>query len=298
MEIGTMTKGIMGVLVMIILVVTVAIPIISDVNSGGDTAVTGTNTGQLYNMNVITDGSEVVWTYIGPGQYSVNDETYTTEGTTWADANVLFAEGIIVTINASGAIIQTDKTKTITAAVGDTVTCSGGTWTLHDASASQDYMGSYTTVAFRDDDGDYGYWTITGVDVNVSDDSRIYGFLRSDSSKPENESLCTYVSGTIGDLAASGGWTYSDRSPTTPTGSITVTTTIQEESEYYDTVSSRISISYGGASYTTNLVAPLEYTEDITRAEGAVHTIIDVVPILLVVGILLGVITLFVTRAE
>ena len=282
---------------MIIIVVTVAIPVISDVNSGGDTT-TGTNSGQLYNMSVVTDGSEVVWTHIGPGQYSINGETYTTEETTWADANVLFAEGIIVTINANGAIIQTDKTGTITAAVGDTVTCSGGTWTLHDASASQDYTGSYTTVAFRDDDGDYGYWAMNSADVNVSDDSRIYGFLRSDSSKPENESLCTYVSGTIGDLAASGGWTYSDGSPTTPTGSITVTTTIQEESEYYDTVSSRISISYGGASYTTNLVAPLEYTEDITRAEGAVHAIIDIVPILLVVGILLGVITVFLTRVK
>ena len=296
MDVSNMTKSIIGIIVSIVIVVTVAIPIIGDVNSTGDTEITGTNSGQLYNMSVVTDGSEVVWEYIAAGQYTINSESYTAAGSTWADANVLFAEGIIITIHSGGAQIQTDKTGAIVAAVGDTVTCSDGTWTFTDTSASQSYTGSYSTVAFRDDDGDYGYWTVSGTaNVNVSDDSMIYGFLRSDASKAENESLCTFISGRVGDLTAQGGWCYSSETPTEVTGAITVSTAIQSEHEYYDTIS-RISIENGGTRYSTNLVAPLEYTEDIIEEEGAVHTIIGVVPILLIVGVLMGVVSAFMLR--
>lgn len=284
-----MTNIVIGVVIMIIITVVVAIPIFNDLStsmvdvdqntayryavmnadedltlgfSDGVIAINGTvpddpaNTDATTYLYVITD------TAIVRGAWVTGTQTW---GTSW-----FVSSASVTPENFSGTFITTG-----------TITFSNGTMTY--AVGGDSVTETYTYLMMPDDNGDYGAYSASELPVYVDDDSEIY-------IMSSYNNYAFVVDGTLDDLEcefALYGYSGSGGSADV-TDQITATATYSKTQYGVSNELTAITVNGFSTSITSyeEIFVPLEY-KTLTTNSGAIYTMINVIPLLLIVAIII-----------
>ncbi len=183
--------------------------------------------------------------------------------------------------SSTTSILTKDSNTTL--ATGDKISVTDGAWTFTPTSGSTQ-SGQIDWIVYPDDNGDWARYY--NMNVKVSADSTIYvagvvvglGVGLAEGS----------VNGDFAQLGYSSGITMTVALNKTP---------IEGGLSYNVDATNGVTITNGSNTGTSNgtIVAPIKYK---VEANNATSTIIDIIPILLVVSVLMGVVALVVNRTS
>lgn len=172
----------------------------------------------------------------------------------------------------------------VTMATGDKISVTNGAWTYTPTSGSTQ-SGQIDWILYPNEDGDWARYNNTN--VKVSADTTIY------------------VTGTIAGIAAGmaegtigGEFTKLFINPIDSTITVTLNKApIEGGLSYNVDATNGVEMANGSNTGTTNgvIFAPIKYK---VETDNATSTIINIIPILLVVSVLMGVVALFVNRTS
>lgn len=277
-------------LVIILVVVSVLVPILQE--SDNTTYVDSQNQGQVYKMDKADSTYDARLTLVSFAESEPYKSTWTlgAAGTTTGDTIELsgddtmlwYSDKSIVYITATTGYVWNLNTNENGAAfhTGASpityVEWSQGTMTAKTENGGR--TSSYTWVMAPDDTGDWGFFDGT---VNVSNASKIYV-----PSISNNKGTVGF--GTVGDI-----------DPLVYNANVTATyTATYTEHEYYNTVTATAS-TYGETSITPiGVVAPMEYVSGTDGTTSMVDTLLGLTPLLIIVGLIVSLVGLVVTRRD
>lgn len=265
---------ILGVVVVVILLMAVAIPIISDMQEQSAEPVYSDNaTGSGKLMAKDTSLSLVL---------AKTESGVTAGGTAVAAGYTIVSSSLIAQVTEAGNLAMIYKaggsvSMHTMANAGSTLTFSGSSWTLDSSTTADETttdVDATATFTYVFHESATGKWLKTTAPVFADGGSTIYtyGFELSTGR--------LLASGTI-----NGGLTpvfnYYNNSP-----SFTVSA---EETDYTFTLNSiGLTTSGGGSATLTNVIVPVEYTSGYT--ENTLSSIIGIIPILLLTALIIGVV--------
>ena len=298
MEVANFVKSTIGIIVVLIVIVSVAVPILSQMEAG--ISERANNTTQSY---VMMDDAETTVTvdYVSTSSYKINDKTFTL--TASSQTLVVLADSLWVQMLSSGSVVNDFQTGAdIYLSPGDSLTFADGSWSL---TGSTTRSGSYTTLLYPSDRGDLGLFTTP---VWIDDDATAYmytNFAIADSSDDKTRKIYALVSVTGSTSTVVSASIYTTGSGYNQTLDGSLTAVLKETGE-----SSRVSTQYNGVAWTYTpttgsavtsnsgvIIAPLSYTT-LVGSETPVGAMISIIPMLMIVGLIVAVIALFLRRSE
>lgn len=304
MNAKSIAMGVVAMVVATVLVVTCAVPIISDSVKTEDTF---TNEG-LFKLTKYDADTEltILWDYENPDHIYVNDEDIDLSNVNVTyNTTIFFSEnaGIRLYYNHSGCQFMW-ATGTAAADLNDnetlTVTCSSGSIsavvTANGTPGSTINGGTYDSVICISNDGEY-VMKASDVPAYMNGDSEFFGMGVTNITGAGNKVL--RVEGTIDDGATA---TIVTTSGTTAT--LTEPVISDSEVNGYIDLYQLDKIAFKGqvsGSADTNItysyfVVPYEVTaERSVHVDGPTGDIITVIPVLMVLGIVIGAVALFLT---
>lgn len=287
MEIGKIPALVVGLVVAILIITVVAIPIIDDIK--GTVSTPNDNEGMRYSVAKFDDDLRIE--YVSSGNFLVNGQTIAITGDEYGRAYCIMSDTMIIicsqnsgTINYPGCDAATKSFKS----AGDYIEWSNGTWTLSIQGATT--TGPYSWLLYPDDDGIYGFWRSYNTGIYLDHNATIY--YSSNVATIADDSTTVTAPAIIGKISADGS-TYKAFAYTTTAQDLTADTsvalTIKESGDLADNIRG-VAVTYGGTTtYATNFIAPLEY-HTLDSNQSTIRSIIDVIPILLIVSLLIAII--------
>lgn len=280
MEVGNFVKSTIGIIVALIVVVSVAIPIISDVST---TTIEHENSGYRYKADLQSGTTTFA---ISEGKVMMNGAVL--EGDPSAYEVLVVADSFIARATVTSAAAQTygslilysssvtDSTKAKTLTSGETLTIASGTWTISGGSSTE--TGTYTWCIVPSATGTLGAYAPTST-ISINDGDTVYA---------------ANVLGTKW-VASGDGETMTTTLAITGEGS-TATIAVEFTAEEKDGATELSSMTPSTSAKYSAIYAPISWT---TSADaGAVGSLISIIPILIVTGLIVAVISAFVrTRA-
>lgn len=278
MEMSKFIKATVSIIIMVVVVVAVAIPIIGSMdNASGD------NTGET-------------------ARYSVGGSHYITYGTSGSTL-----DGEDLTPGSGSITVMFGNTFNVTMATGGAVTVnyvSGATYTtetLEDGGAVRISNGIATVTTNSSDDGT----TVEYSKAYTYDPDGSWGMYSADTIEAlEGTTVTAWVASSTqmgfadimgGDLVSSTAYTISSTTATAQTiTSITAGYTENEDGSVSYTAPVTLTYS-GGTISATSLIAPIHYGN---ANSEAINSMIMLVPLLIVVGMIIAVIALFVSKGR
>ena len=291
-------KSTIGIIVVLIVIVSVAVPILSQMESG--VSERSNNTTQNYMMSDDTETGVAV-ECVSTSSYKIDGKTYSL--TTSSAPLWVVADSIWLQMRSSGSnVYGVSGFNNFSMKAGDKLTFSAGEWTIE---GSVSKTGSYTTLIYPSSDGLLGIFTKP---VWVDNDATWYAFnnfaiaadadgktrqifalMSTTESKTTTIADCIYTTGVgyvqdiAGTLSISPKTTGESNSASTQYSGVTWT----YKPSTGDTVTATSAI----------IVAPVSYTS-LVGSETPVGAMISIIPILMIVGLIVAVIALFLRRSE
>lgn len=298
MEVGNFVKSTIGIIVVLIVIVSVAVPIISQMESG--VSEHSNNTTQSYAMDDETETTVTV-ECVSTSSYKINNKTYTLtaeSATLWVVADSVWMQMRSVGCNIFGV----SGFNNITMSAGDIMTFSAGSWAYDGANSR---TGSYTTLLYPADKGPLGMFTAP---VWIDDDATWYAFcnipIANDSDgKARQIFALTSTTGSTTTIIADSIYTTGVGYDQNIAGTLTVSPNATGKSTTAATQYSGATWTYtptSGDPITSSrafIVAPITYTT-LVGSETPVGAMISIIPILMIVGLIVAVIALFLRRSE
>lgn len=295
MEMGNMIKAIIAAVMMIVIVVLVVVPVLQDASYEA----MGNNTPDAY-ANEVPATAVITWTATG---YTMNDEAIT-----WDVGKVFFVSDEIAIQRTGSAFLVYNFTTPADGGATSAVTISSGTASYTVGSSAKTatvgtayYIGSET--------GTMGVYNASSFSIDQTDSVTGFTSITVKDSSNNSVNLRGVITGDAEDLEYGGVVVMSGGTQTAATGTATVTMNSNSYTEPNDKIYSIVSKStvnvsyvasdttYTGATDSAGMtwIAPLEYTQ-VTDTGGAIESMINIAPLLMIVGVVIMIIGVAVVR--
>lgn len=297
MNIDKSVFGILSILVAVIVVATVAIPVIEDSQS------------KIYEVGLNTNEFFTVQTEISPIKIDFVDTTTGTFAINGVDAKVgegdykidfrLFGDTFYLYIRSDYSVLIDSVTESRTTLVsGATLNVdSEGAWTL--SSGSNNITGTTTKIIYTDPNGTYGYYSSSGYGKGLYITKGNTAYLTGSVS--DTSFFCKAVISESGitdadvifAIESSGGSTATE---SVKTVSSTITTTPIDDNNFSLKVTSA-ELTADGVSATANIYLPIEY-KSTTNESRTMVSILSIIPLLLLIVPVMMVVRMYSSRGE
>lgn len=288
MNIDKSVFGVLSILVAVIIVATVAIPVIED--SSKDIHSTVQNTTQKYYATSSSDLSEdLTITLESASNYKINGESYdlslnniviiTDTGDMW----VIYANNYNL-YQKSGNYAQRSL-----GIGGFTTFYTDGTYKAT-TSAGVEYTGTFGNVVYPSNDGDLGYFINSTAYANDASDVIFFSISGSNGAMFAIEYKATgeEVEKIVSPFASGAGVTLTDAAISYNSSDETIA----------DNAINGLTYKVGDTSYTLrSFIAPLEY-KTITENDSAMISILQIVPLLLLIVPVMMAVRMYSSRGE
>lgn len=301
MDMKKLAMGVVAMVVAIVIVVTCAIPIISDSVASEDKFV---NVGSFDMTYSQTEDVTLVWDHTAPGQITVNDVAVTMptisngeQRTVICGDNWIVRYGYGDTLGGNFVQWYPSNGASILASQSNgldlTVTCSSGTVSVTDtASTPNTATGTYTYLYCVANDGAYIMKNATD-SVYMNGDSQFYAMGLTNVGTYTSTGI--KITGSIDDGAT---WTTFRGTDFAFTNESMVYEEVSGHKDLYKLTSMSATVTKedqtANATYSYFIV-PAEITAERTsHVDGTIADLISVIPVLMVLGIVIGAIALFI----
>ena len=262
---------------MVVVVVAVAIPIIGSLDNAS-----GENSGETARYDV--GGSHII--AVGSGGVTVDGETVANPS---AATYLLIADTLSVSMSTAGALTLTTVSGT---AYATATIASGGSLSIANGTASYTASGgdattyTYTKAYVYDADGSWGSYS--GATIKALGSSTVTAFVTSSTQM----GFADVRGGQLVDATA-----YTIATSTATAQTITaVTSGYTENDDGSVSYTAPMTLTYSGGSISaTTVLAPVSYG---IENQEAISSMITLVPLLIVVGMIVAVIAIFVSKRE
>lgn len=280
MKLENIPGMVVGIIVAILIISVVAIPIIDSLPA---TSYEYADNEQISNRLGYEENPTIEIEVLDASTRSLKiDSTTITYSSAFTILSADFAVGAASSTNA--LFFFTEQSNT-TLATGDKISVTNGAWTFTPTSGSTQ-SGQIDWIIYPDDNGDWAKYS--NINAKVSADSTIY--------------VAGGAAGTTGVLegTVNDGFTPLFVYPSGSTMTVTLNKTPIEGGLSYNVDATNGITSVNGSNSNTGtangiVIAPIKYK---IESDNATSTIIDIIPILLVVSVLMGVVALFVNRSS
>lgn len=279
MDISRFTTATIGVVIMLIIVAAVAVPIISSLDSAN-----GENSGASAHYSL--GGSHGI-TVGSAGEVTIDGEAVAAPS---AALPVVIADTFTITMAATSgdltisSISGTAYTASTAISDGSTVSIVNGTMTVTPSGGSGATTYTYTKAYIYDENGTWGAYS--GTTIKELPGTTVTAYLGSSTVY----AFVDFKGETIVDASM---WTISSSTATAVTPSaINATATENEDGTTSYTAPATITYPSSTASATT-ILAPETYG---IENQEAISSMIAIVPLLMIVGAIVAVVGIFLTR--
>lgn len=263
---------------MVVVVVAVAIPIIGSLDNAS-----GENSGETARYDV--GGSHII--AVGSGGVTVDGEAVANPS---AATYLLIADTLSVSMSTAGALTLTTVSgtayATATIASGGSLSIANGTASYTATSGGGATTYTYTKAYVYDADGSWGSYS--GATIKALGSSTVTAFVTSSTQM----GFADVRGGQLVDATA-----YTIATSTATAQTITaVTSGYTENDDGSVSYTAPMTLTYSGGSISaTTVLAPVSYG---IENQEAINSMITLVPLLIVVGMIVAVIAIFVSRRE
>lgn len=301
MDLGKIPTMVVGLVVAILIVTVVAIPIINDASSSIHS--TSQNTTQNF-AAINTDSVDSFTVEIVDNKYLINGNEFVPPSATADYRPMVISDKFLLMMNITSSPTASMQLA-FEGGTGPSITkltLENGVWTWSTSSTSGTITGT-TFLIYPDENGTWGYFNSTS--VNVSDNGYCYSMYYGPVwYTPEGGSQQTYGVALVQKISKSANEGILQIGKATDSNYATNSTIIRTanitENNGYFTVApgSSVTATSDGNSYNRSvshvLFAPIEYIT-IEPNESAIISIINIMPVLLIVSMLIAVVgTVFV----
>lgn len=285
-KLSTVVYGVITLVVVVILISTIAIPVIEDAQKERYTALQ--NTDGRYTSAVSNDLSmDIVWDSSNQ-KISFGDKAF--DVTFGSIVTIFYSDSLLLRIATSNiqlSDMKNDIHKVDMSTLTDSkITIENGAYTYSISSST--YTGTIASSAlFLDDEGNYGVYTDVLLSSNLyaNDDSVIYALIENGT---DSQSRDVYVgfSGTVKDsLSSTFAYVYADSKFNEATATVTNWTPVLEDKGYYKIGSVTAGVNYDDVSSTIGMKTyfiPIEYTY-ISENDNMIIMLLGVIPLMLAI---------------
>ena len=275
-------KTTIGIIVVLIVVVSVAVPIISD--QAATLTISENNDNAEYKLALLEEKGSVTFT-AGTNQIVIDGTTWTTTGLYAITDSTIFTS--LVTGNFNIFDIGSNQHR-----YGNlsSIVFTDGTWTAYDTSETPAAImtGTYSYLLYPSNNGTYGFWNNVG--HWTSNSSTYYSISASAFGIVLGALKGSSVESVIG--------MTQDTNETIEPSTISLTPYYTQDngnSRYYSYVATTINSSEPTSQNVTRMIAPISY---LTDEENPVGAMISIIPILMIVGLIVAVIVAFLRRSD
>lgn len=299
MDVKKLTIGILTTLIAVVLVSSMLIPAIE--SSSSTTTVEKQNEGYLYTM---TDQiGDYTYTAVKQDLYLNGEVVLSTDGTKFSGGVSTSSLGVAVQkINSANYISTTEQSNELVKSVSIT---SNGSWTITPITGST-VTGTVDTdnvMFFAAKEGNFAAYN-NGASFSVTKGDAIY-FMDSIGASYTDSNYYLFCISIIDGVATT---VYANKAPFSG-GSFSPV--VPEVSCAYDSMVTEngvtsytnlsVNVSFGDITLETlsgnYFAVPLAYTETVTES-GPEYTLINIIPLLVLVGVMLGAVGLFISRRD
>ncbi len=288
MNIDKSVFGVLSILVAVIIVATVAIPVIED--SSKDIQTTVQNTAQKYYATSSGDLTEdLTITLEANNRYTINGESYSL---TVANIAIITDTGDLWVLYANNYNLYQKSNNHVSVSLsigGSTTFYTDGTYKAT-SSTGTEYTGTFNNVIYPSTDGDLGYFLNT---TAYADDTSDIIFF---SISANNGALFAI------DYKATGEEVEKIVSPFASGAEVTLTDVAISYDSTDETIADNaingLTYKVGDTSYTINsFIAPLGY-KTVTNKDSAMISILQIVPLLLLIVPVMMAVRMYSSRGE
>lgn len=253
---------IVGVTAVLILLMAVALPIITDMQQSSTDPIYSDNASEGYKMSKSNTGSIVV---------TKTSDGVTAGGSAVSSGYAIVSSSMALQVTSSGFTVIASGLVQACNTQGDTMTISGSSWSLaYTADTAQTASGSFSWIFIPNDSGTYLNATAP---VFVDDDSEIVVYGTAANSGR------LVAKGTI-DGGLSTVFKYTSGTATYSVSS--------EETGYSNTLNSVTATLQGSTATFTSMIVPVEYTTG--YEESTMSTLVGIIPVILVTALIIAVV--------
>lgn len=284
-------KQIITATVAVILICLVAIPL---VDASTETVKTSmNNVSEKYMMSESTIGDITIEATATAGTFIINGESKTFAAGSDSDFWCILTNNLFLRLYSTGSYTYFDGLKVGSANLGTTgkvvINSEGWTATIPSGSGAGTYTGTYDWICYPNDKGNYGLYRF-GSNMFVNNDAIVFA-VKENSTLTEDVMT---IPGTIWSGSIDGGdntkiaWNNKVSPPTDLTSSTNVHISYSEKGEI-STKMSGVTVEYGDNSASiATIIIPIEY-HVITENDSTIRTILQLVPVMLIVSLVLGI---------
>lgn len=284
-------KQIITATVAVILICLVAIPL---VDASTETVKTSmNNVAERYMMAQSTTGDITIEATESATTFIINGKSITFESGNYSDFYAIITNNLFIRLNVNGAFVYFDGWGSGGTTLGTDgkieINSSGWTVNLPSGTAPGTYSKSYDWICYPNENGNYGVYRFTG-NYYVDNDATVFSVKESNTLSNGVMTLPSAIwSGSIDGGTES---LYAWNSTTTPPTDVSSTTEISMEYTEKGEISTkvnRIVMKYGENSVgIATAIIPIEY-HVITENDSTIRTILQLVPVMLIVSLVLGI---------
>lgn len=295
----SLVYGVVSIVIAVLVTVVILVPVVAESTQATDTL---TNEGYMrYTSISDTDDDEIVivWDHTKPSKITINDVEKDVIYPSGLTMSIAFADNFCFRFNTNAMDCYGESGNTVsastTAGTDVTLTLSSGTATVVNTASTPDTATyTYTTAYYPDDDGEY-IMKNKDKSAYVHPDSTI---IIANGMSVVGSRVGVFFDGTIED-----GYTFSYFNTTLTVEESDVVTTYADVDEYSDVVAlSKIDmhltkgVDEADATYSYFLVPYEVVAEKSIHPDATLSAILNIIPILVIVGIVLGCVGLIAYR--
>lgn len=299
MNIDKSVFGVLSILVAVIIVATVAIPIVED--SSKEIRTSQNNVAEKYMMAESTTGEITIEATATTGTFLINGESKTFSEGDYSDFYCVLTNNLIVILNSTTSYVYFEGLSAGSMDLRTTgkVTINNDGWTVFSGITSNTYTGTYEWVCYPNDNGNYGLYRFTG-NTYVDNDAMVFALKEVVSSSTEGTMTNPAVIWS-GSINGGDNTKYAWNSKTSPPTDVTDATETYIKYTEKGEISTKISgvvCKYGdNTTGIATVIIPIEY-HVITENDSAMISILQIVPLLLLIVPVMMAVRMYSSRGE
>lgn len=301
MNIDKSVFGVLSILVAIIVVATVAIPVIED--SSKEIKTTQNNVSERYMMSESTVGEITIEATKTAGTFIINGESKTINAGDYADFWCVLTNNLFVRLYSTSSWVTFDGLPVSSTNLGTTgkvvINSEGWTVTVPSGSGAGTYTGTYDWICYPNEKGNYGLYRYSVSAAYVDNDATVFAIKESPNVSEGVMTIPTVIwSGSIdGGDNTKIAWDRTNNQTLDVSSSTDVYIKYSEKGEISTKMSS-VTVEYGDNSATiSTVIIPIEY-HVITENDSAMISILQIVPLLLLIVPVMMAVRMYSSRGE
>lgn len=301
MNIDKSVFGVLSILVAVIVVATVAIPVIED--SSKEIKTTQNNVSERYMMSESTVGEITIEATETAGTFIINGESKTINAGDYSDFWCVLTNNLFVRLYSTSSWVTFDGLPVSFTNLGTTgkvvINSEGWTVTVPSGSGAGTYTGTYDWICYPNEKGNYGLYRYSVNGAYVDNDATVFAIKESPNASEGVMTIPSVIwSGSIdGGDNTKIAWDRTNNQTLDVSSSTNVYIKYSEKGEISTKMSS-VTVEYGDNSATiSTVIIPIEY-HVITENDSAMISILQIVPLLLLIVPVMMAIRMYSSRGE